>query len=439
MIKLIRDSFLKACLVTIFFAIVHLLYNIEFVRSNIEDIGFDITNKMILETREQNTSSPKVILFGFDDIYMKNEGLFDEDNKTNYGYIFPRDKIAKFINDIDELCQEIEPENIPKALFIDYDFSYTSIPYGKELSKEDKILINVLKKERPYVVLLPKTETGNFIEQSKDKNIQKLIVEQKIIFVSVVFLTSSDGATRRYLSYKTYKNNRKKKLYLNVDIALWQLARNNTVDVSLAQEQFMKHDIVSNRFFLKSYKNKSIEDSCQTSQSYWSNYIMYSAYCSIFDIVEEDFAGSILMLGGTYSENIDDFKILDVVGDSRLKGVELHANTLMSIFHLDRQLMLLKFWPSIILVFSLFFLINLLIGFIFLLYFIDNKKLHFIIVLTVTVAIMITISIYLLISKSIWFNWFVPVVIYEIFDILSHIKLKIDRFQKRKSDEIIST
>jgi CHASE2 domain-containing sensor protein len=430
--KIVKNAFLKAFGVTLFFLLVQLLYNLEFVRGKIEDIGFDIVNKIVIQKNQQKTQSPKILLFGFDNLYMQENDLFDEDNQTNYGYLFPRDKIADFIERVDILCSEIDEINIPKALFIDYDLAFTSMPYGKKLSQEDKKLLEVLKQKRPYIILIPKTETENFIEKSEDTEIQRLIKDGKIIFVSVSFLKSNDDVTRRYLAYQKYKDTQKvEKDYVNVDVALWLLASNNKLSKDDVKQKFQQSDIISNRFYIKSYKNEYNEDGCSAAQSYWDNYTKYSVNCLLFDIAEEDFSNAIIMLGGTYRENSDTFKVLDIGSSRSVQGVELHANVLMSIFQFNGQLKALNIWISTSLVFFIFFVIDLIVESILKFYAVTESKLYFLITLLSTVLIMACISVYLLLEKNIWFNWFVPVVIYEIFDIIYFINTKIKNFKQQ--------
>jgi CHASE2 domain-containing sensor protein len=430
--KIVKNAFLKAFGVTLFFLLVQLLYNLEFVRGKIEDIGFDIVNKIVIQKNQQKTQSPKILLFGFDNLYMQENDLFDEDNQTNYGYLFPRDKIADFIERVDILCSEIDEINIPKALFIDYDLAFTSMPYGKKLSQEDKKLLEVLKQKRPYIILIPKTETENFIEKSEDTEIQRLIKDGKIIFVSVSFLKSNDDVTRRYLAYQKYKDTQKvEQDYVNVDVALWLLASNNKLSKDDVKQKFQQSDIISNRFYIKSYKDEYNEDSCSAAQSYWDNYTKYSVNCLLFDIAEEDFSNAIIMLGGTYRENSDTFKVLDIGSSRSVQGVELHANVLMSIFQFNGQLKALNIWISTSLVFFIFFVIDLIVESILKFYAVTESKLYFLITLLSTVLIMACISVYLLLEKNIWFNWFVPVVIYEIFDIIYFINTKIKNFKQQ--------
>ena len=183
--KYILSSLIKSIMGTLLFAIIYVFSNMQLVKEVAEDIAFDTINTYALENRSVETDSPNVMLFGIDDYYLRSEGLLNDDNQTNYGDFLPRDKLAKFVKKIDVLTEDFMKEQQPKALFIDYDFSFKSSAYNKILTIEDKVFLEVLKEPRGYPILLPKTNNYNYIESSKDLKIQELIFEQKIIFVSV--------------------------------------------------------------------------------------------------------------------------------------------------------------------------------------------------------------------------------------------------------------
>ena len=185
------------------------------------------------------------MIFAIDDLYMTEHKLYNEENKSNFGYLFPRGHLSKFIENVDELTTEMESKNLPKALFVDYDMSFTTMPYGKELSKEDKKLLQVLRRQRDYTILLPKTNSYNFIENSEDIEIQKAIYEKKIIFVSVSFLESKDGVVRRYQSYKQYNEEHTSREYVGVWIALWQMLHGKEIDLNKSKQLFAKDDIIA--------------------------------------------------------------------------------------------------------------------------------------------------------------------------------------------------
>lgn len=143
-LKYYKFSFIKALFAALIFLIIHIFSNHEFIRKYAEDFSFDITNKYFINFNDKIFISPKIKVFVVDDKYLKSENLLNKYNEVIYGYTFPRDKIASFIEKLDSYVDSLN-ENIPKVLFIDYDMTYTTTNYNTELSIEDEKLINVLK------------------------------------------------------------------------------------------------------------------------------------------------------------------------------------------------------------------------------------------------------------------------------------------------------
>jgi hypothetical protein len=417
-----KASALKASFVTLLFLVVYLFYNSELIREHVEDIAFDTINKYFIKTEHTDTKTPQVMIFAIDDLYMKEQHLYDEYNQSNYGYLFPRDKIADFIERVDELCSNIERKNLPKALFIDYDMSFTSLPYGKKLSKEDKKLLDLLKRERPYKILLPKTRRYNFVEQSDDPDIQNAIKRGDIIFVSVAFLKSRDGSTRRYNGYRYLREDDKIKKYISVDIGLWQLINYGAIDINSSDERFKKDDIIANRIWFKSYSERIVDDGCSMQKSYWEKLSKYSANCSLFDIVEEDFAGSVLMLGGTHRYNGDSFSVLNVHESETLSGIDMHANALMTMLYLGKGMQRLSLGKSLAIVFFSFFIISLSISVIFSILRFHNEEFEFMTQLLLNTIALISISAYLIHKYNLWFNWFIPLILFELVEIYDYVE-----------------
>jgi len=418
----IKHALGKALLASILFIITYMFYNTELIRSNIEDLAFDIVNKFSINTRPIETNGPQVLLFSIDDLYMKEHKLYDEHNRSRYGYLFPRGQIAKFIENVDDLSKDVDTDNLPKALFIDYDMSFTSMPYGKELSGEDIKLLEVLKRPRPYKIVLPKTSFYNFIEESQDKDIQKAIEEKRILFVSVSLLLGSDDIVRRYQSYKQFSETNDSKVYTGVGIALWKIIREDKIDYNNTQILFSKDDIIGNRIWLKSYSQFHLENNCSIQNSYWTNLTKYSANCSLFNIIEEDFSNSILMLGGTHTQNDDNFDILNVMNSESFSGIDKHANTLMTLLHLNGNMQRLGLWVSLLIVFLSFFTLSLLITYIFSFFDIFKSELEFIILLLINTIVLISISVILLNYYNVWFNWFIPLILFELIEVFTHLK-----------------
>jgi len=422
--KILKDAFLKALSATLLFWLSYHFYNYEIVRSDMEDIAFDTINKFVIQNHEANLSKPKVLEFVFDDLYMHEHKLYDSKGRKAFGYLFPRDHIADFINDLDEFCTEAEKGNCPKALFIDYDFSFTMLPYGKELSKEDKKLLKTLSRERPYIILLPKTGYYNFIENSPDKVLRKAIAEHRITFVDTSLLRSYDGDVRRYKSYEEYEElNGTKALYPNISVALWYLIHDRPLVNKNIVKTFFKEDIIANRIWIKRFnKEINISTDCWIRHSLWGALDKYSANCSLYDLVEDDFAGSIVMLGATYRDNEDLFSVLDVMGADKLSGIDLHANALMTIWHLKGQLHRLPLTESLLIVFVAFFFVSFFVSMLFKRFNIDSHEVEFFVLLGLATIVLIGISVFFLIEEHFWFNWFVPLVLFEIVEIFDYFK-----------------
>jgi hypothetical protein len=417
--KVLQDSIL----VSFVFLICQLFYNIEIVRSNVEDIAFDAINKYIIKENQVNVNAPNIFVLAIDDTYMVANKLFDKNRKPNYGYLFPRDKLASIIVKVDNLCDNIDKENIPKTLFLDYDMEFTSMPNGKILSKEDKKLLEILKEPRSYTIVLPKSNAYNFIQYSQDSTIQKLIRNKKIVFASVKFLKTSDGIVRRYSAYKSFKEfNGQVVSYPNVDVLLWYMIRHGSIPtIKDINSTFFQDDIIANRIKIKAYKD-SKDESSVIQYSYWNNLVKLSAKKNLFEIDEDDYKNSIIMVGGTYHGNSDRFDVLDLLTKEKISGVDLHANILLTLLSFNEQVQTLPLYYGLATVFITFFLISLLISKILLVLKLYNTNYEFIVVLFVQIVILISISTYLLIYYNLWFNWFTPLIVFKIVEVIDLFK-----------------
>jgi hypothetical protein len=259
-----------------------------------------------------------------------------------------------------------------------------SLTYSKELSEEDIAFLNILKKDRDYKIYLPKTNDINFIEQSKDKKIQELIKSKKINFVSVGLIESSDDIARRYLPYREFFNAIEKQSYLQAMIALWRDSKNNQLDDKEIYNKFTDKSDIENRIIFKNYEERIDEGDYETYLSNWKKLFVYSVNYPFDEIIEDNFYNSIILLGGTHSNNDDIFNIQGIKGVDSLSGIEIQANTLMTLFYLDGKLEKFDFIKSVVLVFLLFFIVNFIIEILFdILGFQDRRNLEFIVLLVV--------------------------------------------------------
>ena len=142
------------------------------------------------------------------------------------------------------------------------------------------------------------------------------------------------------------------------------------------------------------------------------------------------------MLGGTHTQNDDNFDVLNVLNAESFTGMDMHANTLMTMLHLDGSMQRLPLWSSLLVIFFSFLLLALLVSTIFSLLKIYNSEIEFIVLLVLNTIVLIVLSIYLLTEHHLWFNWFVPLVLFElveIFDIVKGLVPKIIiKFRRKK-------
>ena len=400
--KLISSTII-AVIATILFALIHEYANIQLTKKITEDKAFDYLAKYYLADDNVPTNSPHVMVFGIDNFYFKSENLLDEDNQTNYGFLFPHDKIVKFIKKIDEIAKVKHP----KALFIDYDFEFTSSVYGQELTKENLALMEMLKKERPYTILLPKTSKYNFVESSSDKIIQSLIRNKKIVFVSVPLPYSKDEITRRFVPFMPYKHSvtSQEHNYTSAYVAMWQMFNPE----SNITKDFKKQEVVENRILVKSYKPSLFVDKKYAyKQSNWEILDYYSANYPLERIKLDNFSNALIFLGRT--DDADSFKVLTSKG--KLSGVEVQANALMTLFYFDGTLKKVNIYKSLPFVFMVFFLTSLFVHkFLNLLpnqvrvFLVKRKISQITVAFALATVVMALVSVFVLLKYKQWFDW----------------------------------
>lgn len=407
-IETLKKVFLASVL-TIF---VYTFYHIEFFRENVEDFSFDIINQFILSSQEEKVDALNLLLFKIDDNYLKEKNLLDENSETKYGYLFPRTYLAELILKFDILLEDIEKENYPNSLFIDYDMSYKSDPNNLIYTHDDLKLIEVLKKDRPYKIYLPKTANHNYIQNFDDEIIQNKIKEKEIVFVSVGLTVSNDDISRRYYPYETYKAKDGKDIkYPLVEIEIFKELKG--LDKNIL-DKFSQDKIafIENRIIFKNYEDKEIIENSEFIQGKWKNLKLFSANYPLDYIPEEDLKNAVIYLGGTHS-NSDDVFVKDTF-DKELSGIEMHANALMTIFYFDGKLNRLNILYAIFIIALVVFIVDTIIQY-FILKFTKKEKLSKIIdflkddgYIPFIFIILFFISYYLLTEEKVWFNWFIP-------------------------------
>jgi CHASE2 domain-containing sensor protein len=391
--------------------------NIQIVHKIAKDKAFDFLNSFIFANWETKTNSPNVMVFGMDNFYLKSQNMIDNKNITTYGYIFPNGKIADLVGKIDSYCKSLSKDNQPKALFIDYDFSFTSSIYGKTLSDEDKALIERLKKKRKYTILLPKTNRYNFIESFNDMELQKLIEDRKIRFVSVPLLESEDYITRRFQAYKSYPNSRtgKEHNYTIASLELWQLIYS---EKNITKE-FKPQDVIENRFIVKDYQKSIVEQNREYihKNSNWERLSYYSANYPLNNIPNENFKNSLILIGANYSSLKN---LFSTNANHKLSGVETIANILMTHFYFDGKLKKLDIYLGILLLLTVYIISYILSNVI-------PNKLRIVLVnsniskvatiTSIAIIFMALVSLIVLLEYQKWFDWSISIILFGISEV----------------------
>lgn len=321
-----------AAILTLF---VYQFFYIEFIRASIEDSAFDSTSWFALSKTTTETNSSNTFVLLLDDKYLKSKNLLDENNETNYGYLLPRIYLAQIISEIDAFVEEVDKENKPRALFLDYDFSYLSDPHNKVATEDDLKFLEALKHQRDYIIYLPITSNYNFIYHSKDSEIQALIEAKKIRFVSVGLTTASDNISRRYYPYEVYNDrDNKEREFPHIAIELYNNGSMNDENISKSFSQD-GISLIENRII---FKDSKILESKEYDfwQSNWAKLSIMSANYPLDMIYEEDLKDAMLMVGAAHSASNDNFEI-DAYS-KEISGIEMHANALMTLYYLDGKL-----------------------------------------------------------------------------------------------------
>lgn len=417
-------SLLVSFIIMISYGLVYQFHNNEIIREYFEDKAFDnILNASIvswlslsgigLANHEQKIENvPNTLLLSIDHNYLKQNHLLDEHNESAYGYLFPRAELSKLIESLDAKSEKL---NL-KAVFLDYDLSYTMMPNGKEWSEDDLELLKTLQKKRNYKILIPVASSHHvFYDHLQDAS--------WIIPVSVSFANSADGISRRFVSEQDG--------FPSASLALFSIARGYEVifdnkEIIINKQKYKTQDVIQNRIIVK---NTQKYDGFYESK--WSD--LHIASASMLDNLEFDEKeiddGTLVLLGSGYEYSNDILK----TSSSDLFGIETHANALMTHFYLGGFLKAFPILYAMILVFIVSFIIN--YGYDYLNGFSPTAGKEFIFsfaaVITMSI-IMYAISYIILFTQKMWFNWNIPLILFAISEIIDMILKLTTRYRYYK-------
>lgn len=406
------------------YGLVYQFHNNEIIREYFEDRAFDnILNASIvswlglsgigLSNYEQNIENiPNTLILSIDQNYLKQNHLLDDQNESAYGYLFPRAKLSKLIEALDVKSEKL---NL-KAVFLDYDLSYTMMPNGQEWSEDDIQLLKTLQKKRNYKILIPVASSHHvFYDHLQDAS--------WIVPVSVSFANSADGISRRFVSEQNG--------FPSASLALFSIAkgyeiRNDNKEIIINKQKYKMQDVIQNRIIVK---NTYKYDGFYSSK--WLD--LHIASASMLDNLEFDKKeiadGTFVLLGSGYEYSNDILK----TSNSDLFGIEIHGNALMTHFYLGGFLKAFPVLYAMMLVFIVSFIIN--YGYDSLNGFSPTASKEFIFsfaaVITMSIA-MYVISYTILFTQRMWFNWNIPLMLFAISEMLDMILKLTTRYRYDK-------
>jgi CHASE2 domain-containing sensor protein len=376
------------------YLLVYYFHNLEYIRDQFEDFGFDtimyppfVSSFLGMSHQTQSVNAPNTLIIEIDKKYLEQKHMISANNEPQYGYVFPRRNLAEIIEKIDTLSPKIKP----KAVLIDYDLSMTMLPGGHQFSEDDQKLLDILSKKHDYKILIPITGSQNiFYDRLKDKS--------WILPASVSFSSSSDSISRRFIAFENGIPNASLIMYSIANHCQYPFITNGKL--SICNELFDKQEIITNRVI-----SKTIDKNDGFGQSKWSHLSTISA--SMIDNLEFDSnelkKGTFIFIGSGYDYANDTF---NTGNGNTLSGVEMHANTFVSHFFLPNGLKQFNLlWACITIFFATLF---------FNIFFLENheKDNHLFFPSAKTLffisALLFSISYALLLYWKTWFNWSIP-------------------------------
>jgi len=152
-------------------------------------------------------------------------------------------------------------------------------------------------------------------------------------------------------------------------------------------------------------------------KSYWQDVSSYSAYYHFNGAEDELYENAVVMLGTGYQNNGDAFEVLASGNSTNMTGMDIHANSLMTLYYFDGQLKALNIWLMILLVFVLVFLLDFGVAYVLFRLNKEENKWTNVVVLVLVLVVMLMVSLILL-KHGIWFNWFIPMILYDLIDVI---------------------
>jgi len=395
--RLLKNSFINSLVAVAVFLVYYTYRDIGIVREYFGDFGYDYTIQGFAKFNSNiGKTNQKIIIIKVDERYLKENNLSDDDGGIRYNYT-PRFVIANILKDLDNTIKENHPQDphYPKALFIDYMFTYPGDIDGAITEDDQKLIDSIDHYANLYDIYLPTLPNGIFLEKQK--------LHKNIHFVSANGIVDSDEIQRGYKPYMCQGA----KAVPNLSIAV------SSDDIS-ASDDFacpMAKDTDYNNYFKYRILYKDMDSRYLSN---WDNMAVYSA--SDLDtskgLIGEDFKDSIVLIGSDYQHSGD----LHPTPAGVLSGVFVMANAVATRYYADGYIETLDPWWSIAIYFVLFMSVSFYMPRLLDKVGLKNEALQYLIILTFMAFIFYVLSILLLVYTQTWLNWVIPWAIFQFMD-----------------------
>ncbi len=431
-----KNILFKSILACVAYLFIYHFANIDFIKENSEDFAFDttleVTRNIELVTGMNlfATKDPKpLLLLIVDDEYLKSAGIPDDG-----GYLFPRAELAKILKSIQKRNSSLQKPI--KSVFIDYDLTHTSEPYGKVLNGQDRELIKTISMIDEFNIGIIQGQSVNFIAQ----NLQK----ENLISVSAHMHISDDYNTRRWKPYLSFESDEKKSYYPAFSFVAWLLADEKCTPKSIREatpkdDSFLvcgyeldEFDTVSSRIINKPTHQDPITGGKALN---WDNTHLFSATFALEDIAPELLEGATIFIGADYKKSSDIFHTPNFYASlSDIAGLYVHTNVFKTLEWSGGSLKKMNIYYSLVLTLVMFVIFS---------YFEDrflaNDRINYLVSFVgfalIMLVIMFVLSLFLLLYFKVWYNWVIPMVLIQILEViekLSSAKNKIRVLGKNK-------
>jgi len=186
---------------------------------------------------------------------------------------------------------------------------------------------------------------------------------------------------------------------------IWYEIFTNKIRIQKGGEALFKSNIL--------YKDNQLIDAGKLKEfkSNWSNLSYISALGFLKDRELNIDRDTIVIVGMDF-QNRDKHKTTLNTIES---GMKIHAQALKTVLFLDGKLEYFNLFVGFIIIFIVFFSVSLLVRYYLNAY---PEWLKFIIELSVLTTILFAISASILLFYHKWFNWFIPIVIFYVYDVI---------------------